>query len=123
MGVSNRRINEGVLGAQFGNNEVRPGETHAATTSRHNFRPLRRMNHYDDIVQRLAAEMENELRERDSDSEEDSGIKDFDTRLMLLNMHKQIPSIFYEELIIPQAANQVSIALLEYCGPVTLLIF
>jgi hypothetical protein len=88
MGVNSRRIGEGVLGAQDGNSEVRPGETQVANTSRHNFRPLRRMNHYDDIVQRLAAEMENELRERDSDGEDDGGIKDFDTKLMLLNMHR-----------------------------------
>ena len=67
--------------------------------------------------------MENELRERDSDGEDDGGIKDFDTKLMLLNMHRQIPPIFHEELIVPTAANQISIALLEYCGPVTLLIF
>ena len=67
--------------------------------------------------------MDNELRERDSDDNEEGGIKDFDTRLLLLNMHKQIPAIFHEELIIPSAANQVSVALLEYCGPVTLLIF
>lgn len=63
------------------------------------------MDHYDDIVQRLAAEMESELRVRDSDGEEDGGIKDFDTKLMLLNMHKQIPTIFHEELIVPSAAN------------------
>ena len=82
------------------------------------------MNQYDNLVQRLTAEMDNELRERDSDADnEDGGIKDFDTRLLLLNMHKQIPAIFHEELIIPSAANQVSIALLEYCGPVPLLIF
>ena len=67
--------------------------------------------------------MAHELRERDSDEDEDGGIKDFDTRLMLLNMHKQIPAVFHEELIVPSAANQVSIALLEYCGPITLLIF
>lgn len=67
--------------------------------------------------------MENELRERDSDGEEEGGIKDYDTRLMLRNMHKEIPAVFHEELIVPSAANQVSIALLEYCGPITLLIF
>lgn len=67
--------------------------------------------------------MENELRDRDSDGDEDGGIKDFDTKLMLLNMHRQIPAIFHEELIIPAAANQTSIALLEYCGPITLLIY
>lgn len=32
--------------------------------------------------------MAQELREKDSDEDEDGGIKDFDTRLMLLNMHK-----------------------------------
>ena len=52
------------------------------------------MDHYEDIVQRLAAEMESELRVRDSDGDEEGGIKDFDTKLMLLNMHKQIPALF-----------------------------
>lgn len=47
------------------------------------------MNQYDNLVQRLTAEMDNELRERDSEGDnEDGGIKDFDTRLLLLNMHK-----------------------------------
>lgn len=49
--------------------------------------------------------MAQELRERDSDEDEEGGIKDFDTRLMLMNMHKQIPAIFHEELIVPSAAN------------------
>ena len=52
------------------------------------------MDHYDDIVQRLAAEMESELRVRDSEGDEEGGIKDFDTKLMLLNMDKQIPALF-----------------------------
>lgn len=45
------------------------------------------MGQYDEIVQRLAAEMDNELREKDSEGDEEGGIS-FDTRLMLLNMHK-----------------------------------
>ena len=47
------------------------------------------MNQYDSLVQRLTAEIDNELRERDSDGDnEDGGNKDFDTKLMLVNMNK-----------------------------------
>ncbi len=97
-GVNNNRT-EGAQGEQPVNNneesnnnnqnsEARPGETQAANSARHNFRPLRRMNQYDDLVQRLTAEMENELRERDSDGDDEGGIKDFDTRMMLMDMNK-----------------------------------
>ncbi len=46
------------------------------------------MNQYDDLVQRLTAEMENELRERDTDGEEELVVKDFETRTTLLAMSK-----------------------------------
>ena len=64
------------------------------------------------------------MREREADEanvEEPS--KDVGNRLVLLNMQKQIPTIFHEELLTTETANQTSLALLEYCGPVTLLVF
>lgn len=68
--------------------------------------------------------MDNELRERDSDGDNEDGcIKDFESRQILKAMAKQIPPIFHEEMIVASTANQVSQAVLEYCGPVTLLMF
>ena len=53
--------------------------------------------------------MDNELRERDSDGDNEDGcIKDFESRQMLRAMAKQIPAIFHEEMIVASTANQVS---------------
>lgn len=46
------------------------------------------MNQYENLVNRLQAEIDHEIRERDDDSSADEAIKDIDTRLILLNMQK-----------------------------------